>query len=282
MLFFWRFRLPLFLSVLPEFEKGISAVNLKLNWLGLYVSDFKSSLRFYSDVLGISTRVVKSDFALFRTTGMTLELFGGGMPPNPDRFWGHGQAVRPGIQVDDLQGTTIELRYKGVHFTDGWEQVQSGNQIELLGPEQVRWTLGHVPENPFSAGLSKPYIGWVELKVLHLAEQCAFYSDILGHQPTDQEDGSILFWQAPGEPLLFLKPGGEQPPAVQVRQGELYLPPPHLLGFETSSIEKTSAWVKFRRIPVLIDVTRRDWGGLEMIIADADGNPIQVVEYVRR
>ena len=256
-------------------------MDLKMNWLGLYVSDFKESLQFYRDVLGVSARVVKPDFALFRTTGMTLELFGGGMPADPDRSWGHGQAVRPGIQVETLHGLIDELRRTGVRFAADVEQTRFGEQVEFLAPEQLHWTLGYAPGYPANPGLNKPHLGWVELKVLHLADQRAFYSGVLGLQPEDQDDGGVLFQQAPGEPLLFLKPGGEQAPALQVQQAQLHLPPPHLLGFEASSIEQAAAWLKSRGVPILIDVTPRDWGGIEMIILDADGNPVQVVEYIR-
>ena len=262
--------------------KAKTAMNLKLNWLGLYVSDFKASLHYYTSVLGIATRVAKSDFALFRTTGMTFEMFAGGTGPLQDQFWGHGQAFRPGIMVDDLPGLTTELRSKGVQFTGEQTQTEPGEQVELLAPELLRWTLIHAPDNPNSTRLNRPHLGLVELKVLHQTEQRDFYAEFLGLQPEEQADGGIMFRQEPGNPLLVLKSGGEQAPPLQVHQGELYLPPPHLLGFETSDIEQAASQLKSLGVPILIDATRRDWGGIEMILSDPDGNPIQVVEYVRR
>jgi len=38
--------------------------------------------------------------------------------------------------------------------------------------------------------------------------------------------------------------------------------------------------LRARGVGVLGDITERTWGGIDTIIADADGNPIQVVQYL--
>jgi len=257
-------------------------MDLRLNWLGLYVSDFNASLHFYRDQLGISTRVVRSDFALFRTTGMTFEMFAGGKAPDPERLWGHGQAARPGIQVQDLAGTIEVLRCADVQFTERAQPGEFGEYVEFIAPDRLCWTLGSIPGHPASPPLSQPHLGWIELKVLRLEAQCAFYTQLFGSPPEELPDGSVLFRQAPGMPLLILKPGGEQAPELHVHQTELHHPPPHLLGFETASIQQSAAQLKSLGVPVLIDVIQRMWGGIEMIVSDPDGNPLQVVEYLPR
>ena len=65
-------------------------VDLKLNFLGITVADFEPSYRFYTEVLGIEARHSKPDWTYLETTGMTFELFSGGVPPTPDRSWGRG------------------------------------------------------------------------------------------------------------------------------------------------------------------------------------------------
>ncbi len=252
---------------------------LVLNWLGVHVADFAASLRFYTDVLGIHASDVKPDWAFFDTTGMTLELFGGA-PPTPDRSWGRGQAVRPSIQVADLPGTMAEMRRRGVDFTGEIERAASREQVEFAAPEGIRWTLAHAPEYPFGAGLHRPHIGWVELKVQRLAQQRAFYSEVLGLRP-DVEHGQAVLRQGPGEPLLFLVTGGQRAAPLQVTGGLLRPAPPLMMSFETDDIAQAAAWLRAHEIPLVIGITHRHWGGTDLFIADADGNPIQVVQYAR-
>ena len=53
-------------------------MDFKLNFLGVTVCDFDNSFRFYTETLGMLALDTKPDWALFDTTGMTFELFGGG------------------------------------------------------------------------------------------------------------------------------------------------------------------------------------------------------------
>jgi catechol 2,3-dioxygenase-like lactoylglutathione lyase family enzyme len=254
---------------------------LKLNWIGIHVSDFAASLRFYTDILGMNATDTKPDWAYFETSGMTFELFGGGLPPISDQSgWGQGQTVRPGIQVADLQGTIAEMRQRGVKFTGEIERTAFSEWIEFVAPENMRWTLAHAPSYPFSASLHKPHIGWVELKVDRLAEQRAFYRELLGVQPEDAGDGHVVLRQGPGEPLLFLETGGGRAVPFQINKGALQPLPSHLMSVETKDVQEAAAWLKSHNIPTLTEITRKDWGGIDLYIADPDGNPIQIVQYL--
>ena len=55
---------------------------------------------------------------------------------------------------------------------------------------------------------------------------------------------------------------------------------PHFISFETDDIEQAAAYLRTRNVPIIQDLTRKDWGGIDMYIKDADGNPVQVVQYV--
>ena len=155
-------------------------------------------------------------------------------------------------------------------------------QVEFVAPEGIRWTLTHAPAHLFGASLRRPHIGWVELKVHRLAQQRAFYAALLCRQPEDTGHGQVVLRQGPGEPLLFLVTGGQQAAPLQVHRGVLQQPPPVLMSFETDDIEQAATWLRARKIPIAIDVTREDWGGIDLYIADEDGNPLQVVQYLHQ
>jgi predicted enzyme related to lactoylglutathione lyase len=210
---------------------------------------------------------------------MTFELFDGGTLPTSDPS-GRGQAIRPGIQVADLHGTIAEMRQRGVQFTGAIERTAFGEWIEFTAPENMRWTLAHAPSYPFGANLRKAHIGWIELKVDQLSEQQAFYCKVLGFQSEASKDGRIVLRQKPGEPLLFLKTGGERTVPLQINQGAFQPLPSHLLSFETENIEEAAAWLKSHQVPILIGITHKTWGGIDLYIADLDGNPIQIVLYL--
>ena len=253
----------------------------KLNWIGIHISDFESCLRFYTEVLGMKATNIKPDWAYFETTGMAFELFGGGLPPTPDRAgWGQGQTIRPAIQVANLRGSIAEMRQRGIQFTERIERTEKMESIEFVAPEEMRWTLVQASAYPFSSNLEKTHIGWIELKVDHLAEQQAFYSELLGVQP-EEEQRQVVFQQSPGTPCLFLEGGGRAPARLKISQGIFQPLPSHLISLETDNIEEAAAWLKIHKIPILIEITRKNWGGLDLYIADPDGNPIQVVQYIK-
>lgn len=257
-------------------------LKLNLNWIGMYVSDFEGSLRFYTEGLGMKASSTKLNWAYFETTGMTFELFGGGLPPTPDRKgWGQGQTIRPAIQVADLREIIANLRQRGVQFVGEIEQRENTEWIEFVAPEEMRWTFVQAPAYPFNSVLEKTHIGWIELKVDHLAEQRAFYSEILGVQPEEDRQGRVIFRQNLGKPCLFLEEGGKMPVRLKISQGVFQPLPSHLISLETDNIEKAAAWLKFHKIPILIEITRKNWGGIDLYITDPDGNPIQVVQYIQ-
>ena len=256
---------------------------LKLNWIGIHVADFETSLRFYTEVLGIPASETKSDWAYMETTGMVFELFGNHEQPASDRFsWGHGQPVRPSIQVPHLHEMVATLRQRGVQFTTDIEQTSFGETIEFAAPENRRWTLVHAPNYPASANLNKPRIGWLELKVDNLAEQQWFYSKVLGLQPENGNAGHVLLNQGSGKPILFLEPGGQRAAPFQIAQNALQPPPSHLMSVETDNVEEAAAWMKSHNVSMLTMTTRKDWGGIDFYITDMDGNPIQIVQYIKQ
>lgn len=254
---------------------------IKLNWIGIHVANFEMSLRFYTEVLGMRATDVKPDWAYIETTGMVFELFGGGEIPTNKITWGHGQPIRPSIQVTDLYKMVAELRQRGVEFTGNIEKTSFGEMSEFIAPENLRWTLVHAPGYPAGMSLNKPHIGWLDLKVDRLVEQQNFYSKVLGLASENGKDGQVLLKQGPGEPILFLEPGGQRATPFHLKQNILQPLPSHLISVETDNIDEAAAWMKSHNVPILTEITRKDWGGIDFYITDADGNPIQIVQYVQ-
>jgi predicted enzyme related to lactoylglutathione lyase len=273
-----------------------------LNFVGVVVADFARSFRFYTEVLGVEAQDAKEAWAFMETTGLVWELFGEGVPPPPDRAWGRGQANRPAIHVADLPRAIAELRARDVAFAGELERRRWGDRIELVAPEGIRWTLVQARDLPAAASryarwprtvsalaaslsaseLRTPHLGWVELKACDVAGQRAFYHDVMGLRPDDAGDGRVVCRQRPGEPLLFLEAGGQAAPTGrgELGEGDPVVRSPVWLSFETADIERADAQLRARGVRVLVDVTERNWGGIDTIIADADGNPIQVVQYL--
>jgi len=249
-------------------------MDFKLNFLGVTAADFEAAFHFYTNVLGIESKHFRPDWAYLETTGMTCELFLGEVLPDLERSWGRGQAIRPSFQVIDLHRMVSSLRQQGVIFTGNVEKTLWGERIEFAAPGGIRWTLAHAPGYPSSQNLQNPHLGWVEMKVHDLPAQKGFYTDVLGLHSEKGKNSRVIFRQEEDEPLLFLEPGGQPPPAIQTPHQV-----PFFVSFETDHIQKAAAWVKSCEVTILQDVTLQDWGGTDLILTDADGNPIQVVQY---
>ena len=107
----------------------MTAPNLNMNFLGVSVCDFPPAFLYYTEVVGV--RLASSDHQqenwamlgrtweenlALATPGMMWEMFGNAPTPLDNRAWGRGQAIRPGVQVEDVEKTVAELRDRGVEF----------------------------------------------------------------------------------------------------------------------------------------------------------------------
>jgi hypothetical protein len=55
---------------------------------------------------------------------------------------------------------------------------------------------------------------------------------------------------------------------------------PMWISFETKDVKRANSWLKEQNVTILHPLTyHKDWLGTDIIIADMDGNPIQVVQY---
>jgi len=266
---------------------------VELNFIGVTAADWHAAFDFYTKTLGVglaATNPAYGNWALFgggwkdyesgKSRSMIFELFEHGLPGIADRHWGHRQGYRPGIQVDDLDAMVAAARSRGVPFTGEIETTEWGRRIEFSAPEGVRWTLSEARSRPAGSDLAQPLIGHIEIKAHDVDGQKAFYRDVMGLQVESEGARGIILGQAPGKAWLTIEPGGEKQTTPPELAKEPYQAHPIFISFMTYRLDLVAARLRKAGVTILREVTPHPlWGGTDLIIADVDGNVIQVVQY---
>lgn len=232
---------------------------------------------FYSRALGLSFEQNEAygQWRYFQTQRMTFELF----EAQPDRLevkaWGKGQAFRPVILVSDLSATAAMFQKQGIPFSQS--TAEFGTQLEMMGPEGIRWGLRESPN--VEMDWAHPLIGGIELKAANLKAQKAFYTQVLGMTIENETDQAIQLHQSEGEAWLRIEAGGvETPPRRGEHKPAFFYP--IWISYKTNAVKEANAWLQQHTVTILHPLTyHADWLGTDIIIADADGNAIQVVQY---
>lgn len=268
-------------------------VEFRFNFVGVNTADFRRAFAFYTDVFGIRPAAEPSpdepgSWAMLiagwdespvpDAQGLRCELFQRDVEGSDERWWGCHQNVRPCVQVTDLAAAVSELRRRGVSVTSERTDRGWGESIEISAAEDVRWSIAHARSYPAAPGLRTPHLGWVDLWVADMDAQRDYYTEVMGLTAAERSGASVRLEQGPDEPLLFLGPGGERVPVGGQRDSPFEVQPVWM-SFETNDIGEARAWLTDHGVPLLEDVTRHDWGGSDLVSRDADGNPLQVVEY---
>jgi predicted enzyme related to lactoylglutathione lyase len=107
-------------------------------WAGLYVEDLVACVSFYRDLVGLPLRRQRADSAHFDAgNGALFELMSGGKasssPKGTDR-----QPIVLGLRVDDLESVMLDMKAKGVHFTDDVGEYKGTRWAQFLDPEGNR------------------------------------------------------------------------------------------------------------------------------------------------
>jgi|GEM_PF-2955685 len=252
-------------------------IPLTLNWFGMAVHDVPAASDFYGPALGFSFEQNEAygPWRYFQTQRMTFELFQAHPDRLPVKAWGNGQAFRPVILVSDLSATAAMFQQQGIPFSQS--TVEFGTQPEMTGPEGIRWGLRESPN--IEMDWAHPVIGGIELKAANLKAQKAFYTQVLGMTIEAETDQAIHLNQPQGEAWLRIEAGGVATPP---RRGEdkpafFY---PIWISYETNDAQQANVWLQQHHVTILHPLTyHADWLGTDIIIADADGNAIQVVQY---
>ena len=268
---------------------------MELHFIGVTAANWHSAFEFYTKRLGVrvnATNPALGNWAQLGAGGddywsgisrsMTFELFDGGPPGKKERRWGHKQGFRPGIQVENLDAMVAAARARGVPFTGEIEQTDWGRRIEFTAPDDVRWTLSEARSRPADSDLAEPLIGHVEIKAHDVAGQKAFYRDVMGLHLESENARCIILGQGPGKPWLTIEPGGEKQTNSPALASEPTRGHPIFISFMTHHLDQTAARLRKSGVTILCEVTHHpDWNGTDLIIADVDGNAIQVVQYGR-
>jgi len=114
-------------------------------WLGLFVEDLETSVRFYKDVMGLPLLGESDDWAHFDSgNGSLLELFSGGKaslePKMPVQ-----QSITVGFRVENLDIAIGELKQKGVRFIDEVGEYKGTRWAHFSDPEGNQLELKEVP-----------------------------------------------------------------------------------------------------------------------------------------
>jgi predicted enzyme related to lactoylglutathione lyase len=254
-------------------------VQLSLNWFGMAVHDFISAAAFYGERLRFSfvDDEAKGFWRYFQTQRMTFELF----EAHPQRLkvkaWGNGQAFRPVLLVDNLAASAGMLEKQGILFSRS--DSESGHRIEMVGPEQIRWSLMESADHQMD--WAHPTVAGIELKAVNLDRQKKFYRETLGMTVAHENANETLLIQPEGEAWLRIEAGGVPTPmpapAGEAKPAFFY---PIWISFETGNVKQANVWLQEQKATILHPLTyHEDWDGTDIILADMDGNAIQVVEY---
>lgn len=115
---------------------------MRLNWMGIQVSNLEESIAFYRDALGLRFEEAGEDYAvLFTVDGFKIELLAGGMRSVEPRLWVGVNARMPGFAVIDLPSVAAQLVARGVRFVAPIVTQDWGRSTYFVDPDGNQWEL---------------------------------------------------------------------------------------------------------------------------------------------
>jgi len=167
-----------------------------------------------------------------------------------------------------------------VKFTGDVKDTTRGREIEFSAPEDVRWALVETQRYPTSESSYHSRIGSLEIKSVDLDVQTRFYHEVLGLQIVDQTSSEVVLEQGSGETAVILTPNGEATSIDESYQEQPLISQPVWFAVMTSDISEAASRLQTKGVNVYRTLKKHpDWHGTDIVIGDADGNPIQVVQY---
>jgi catechol 2,3-dioxygenase-like lactoylglutathione lyase family enzyme len=240
------------------------------------VHDVSAAADFYGKILAFSNIEDETlgPWRMFQTQGMTFELFQAHPTRSQVLGWGKGQAFRPVILVPDLSAAMALLQQYDIAFSRS--QLDGSPQIEMVGPEGIRWAFRESPT--IQMDWAHPVIAGVELKAAHLQAQKEFYTQILGMRIEAETDHSVHLTQTSGDAWLHIEAGGTATP-LRIGEPRPAFFHPVWISYETRDVKQANTWLLNQDVTILRPLTYHpDWHGTDILLADADGNVVQVVQ----
>ena len=113
-----------------------------ISWVGVGTSDFEATVRFFTDVLGLTIEVDSDPVAMLRAgPNQIVEIFGKGSPR------GRPLNTPPAIafEVDDVEAAQAELKAHGVEIVGERGSWNGHEWLYFRGPENYMFVLKKTP-----------------------------------------------------------------------------------------------------------------------------------------
>lgn len=110
----------------------------------LLVNDFKTSLAFYRDMLGLEINTQEGKFANFKVENIELAIMERSVSSElfPDTYIKGGGSILMCFQVDDVEKVYDELLKRGVNFITKPQTTSWGQTVAyFLDPDQNIWEI---------------------------------------------------------------------------------------------------------------------------------------------
>ena len=283
------------------------------NFIGLCLQDFPGGVQFYTEQLGISPAMVHpnspgwmmlldgwrtsepaqqmSAAEQFRAQRMAKKKKRGNFVMPGGKSRSAGKSARPSRQKATVRGMLVELFT--AKLPEGWtaSDFEAAGRLSVFaslqdvspftdsimgtieGPEGVRWQVWQEDGQP------EPWKArGVRLRCAEIQPQVDFFQQVFEWKAmsTDETSGKLL--QGEGMPTLDLKqevglsvlklPEGANPLRVT----------PSWMSVETNDINAAEARFQELGVTILRPKTAQPYGGTDIVLADAEGNPVQVVQ----
>lgn len=149
----------------------------------------------------------------------------------------------------------------------------------MVDPEGIRW--GLTQDTKVATDWIHPLVAGIELKAKNLEAQVTFYTKILGMTVDRETVRGIQLVQSDAEAWLRIVPGGRS--ATAPTEKNPHRPAffhPIWISFETQAVNEANNWLLGQNVQILRPLTyHEDWKGTDILLADVDGNVVQVVQY---
>jgi predicted enzyme related to lactoylglutathione lyase len=182
-----------------------------IGWTGLVVEDYRGSVLFFSEKLGLS---LEHDFpvqsiAHFRlSSGQLLEVYGpGNRQRRPEKFnWFYGHAL--GFEVDDLEATREAMVSRGVRFLMGIETWKDEAWSIFLGPDNKLMQIQTAGRRPVANDSPVTAFSWAGVTMRDFVGAIDFFANAMGIPLAMRDDslGTARFSLPRGEVLEIVSP----------------------------------------------------------------------------
>ena len=262
----------------------------ELSFVGLCVppARWEQEFAFYTQTLGVECHSRQGHWAVLgagwepyvqgRSRGLIWELF----ESSASDSWSRSP-ITLGIAVADLARFAGRLVQQGNAYgaSDSASSALPSTRaasVNLTTPSGFPWRLWENPTAAARSDLHQPEILEVTLRVEDMPGQIRFYQRLLGLPPTaGPEPDSWVFWSHFQGPALRLVPGGHRHQRITAAaRQQPALAQPAFLGFMVRDVEQSRRHLNAVGVVSLQPATHHEWGGTDCIVADADGNAVQL------